>query len=415
MKFSDILKTENINIQNSFLLGMIYARPILTNNNEKIIAYSSYRYGDRSNNHFERDIEEYFKLHKNKLISFLGDNFKIERNTILRENYSFDSGIRIQNGVSIIIDFDLDFPENIDKDIYIYGLIEKWLIDADEKYKKIFLTGAMDARGSLDFTARYISLDIIEKDAVTVKRKLSRFNDILGAIFNYNPRLTQEQSFPKNDQFRIPLYYFIGHFGLLTPFKIDYYKAEKKYFQEKIKDDFFFIDSNFEKLDAKTNISDRNLEINELAIKLQDENLSEEERKEIIERYKENNLSLDTDDEIMYSSQNMKELSKRLSEYMCEFSQNHKTFTAKSNNKQFIEAHHLIPFSERKKFDVSIDVIENIVCLCPNCHRKVHLAIDEERTGLLKPLFEKKKDQLEKIGIKVDLSGLFDLYKILNQ
>ena len=206
----------------------------------------------------------------------------------------------------------------------------------------------------------------------------------------------------------------MGHFGLLNPFKIDYYKAEKGDSQEKIICDYFFIDSNFEKLDAKTNISDRNLEINELAIKLQDESLTENERKEIIEKYKENNLSLDTDDEIMYSSQNMKELSKRLSEYMCEFSQNHTTFTAKSNNKQFIEAHHLIPFSERKQFDVSIDVTENIVCLCPNCHRKIHLAIDEEKTELLKPLFEKKKEQLEKVGIKLDVSNLFDLYKISN-
>lgn len=38
------------------------------------------------------------------------------------------------------------------------------------------------------------------------------------------------------------------------------------------------------------------------------------------------------------------------------------------NNKKYVEAHHIIPLSEG-----GIDSIKNMICVCPNCHKKFHL------------------------------------------
>ena len=45
----------------------------------------------------------------------------------------------------------------------------------------------------------------------------------------------------------------------------------------------------------------------------------------------------------------------------------------------YVEAHHLIPISEGKRFGYSIDIAANICSLCPNCHRSIHLGTDYEK------------------------------------
>lgn len=411
MKFTDLLKPNNRLPQSSFLLGMIYARPIILNGS--ILAYSSYRKGPVSQEMTTKPIEKYYQEHIEKLKSFLGPDYEIVLNNNLPKG-DRDGKERIQPGVSVLIENDLALPGNIDLKVYIYGLIEKWLIDASEESKKLFLIGTMDSRGSLDFTARYISLDIIEENFILVKRKLAKYNDIIGAVFNYNPRLMQENSSKKNDQFRLPLFYYMGNFGLFNPFKIDYYKTSRGLSENTdLSTKPFFIDSEFkdDPIPEKF-ISERNLKINNLAIKLHDDNLTEKEKVKMVELWKAENMSIDTDEEIMYSSQNMKEFSKKESNYLCEFDNTHITFNAKANNKNYVEAHHLIPFSERGHFPVSIDVVENIACLCPNCHRKIHLAVDSERRDFIESLFKSRKEKYKKIGINIDLDGLLRLYKV---
>ena len=74
-----------------------------------------------------------------------------------------------------------------------------------------------------------------------------------------------------------------------------------------------------------------------------------------------------------------------------------------------MEAHHLIPMSAQNDFENSLDVDANIVCLCPNCHRKLHYGnqIDEE----LKILYEKRKELLNKSGIMISFEDLIKYYE----
>lgn len=421
IKFSDLINVDNISDQHAFLLWMIYEWPIFLNNYSKVLAYSAYKVGwwtrsiDFLNSSWKSKDDFYFE-HLKKLKDFLSNDSDVFLNSDIKNNwYKVDNWKTIQQWVSVLIDFDINTPYSIDKEIYISWLIEKWLIDVSDKYKNIFLSSAMDARWSLDFTWNFFALDIAQRDHPELtKRKINKFNDIIWAVFNYNPRLTQENSHKKNDQFRLKLDYYVWNFWFFIPYKIEYYKFERDKYIIWSKYDFLFLDFKYKdiKLDRKS--LDRNLSINDLAIKLKNENISKEDRIKIINEYKINNLISDTDDEIEYSSQNMKETAKKDNSFLCEFDNNHFTFISKANEENYVEAHHLIPFSERKRFDVSVDVVENIVCLCPNCHRKIHLAIDEEKKELLKPLYIRKRNQLQRIWIDITEDELFKFYKIDN-
>ena len=61
-----------------------------------------------------------------------------------------------------------------------------------------------------------------------------------------------------------------------------------------------------------------------------------------------------------------------INNYHCAIDSNHSTFQTRSDV-PYMEAHHLIPctVSNSKKFKEKskLDREENIVCICPNCHR----------------------------------------------
>ena len=75
--------------------------------------------------------------------------------------------------------------------------------------------------------------------------------------------------------------------------------------------------------------------------------------------------------------------------YSCFFNDNHLTFKTNTLN-NYVEAHHVIFLSKSLSFPKhNLDCKENIICLCPNCHRKIHLAVNEEKLSLLQTIEEK--------------------------
>ncbi|AQY38706.1 hypothetical protein COC60_21300 [Bacillus thuringiensis] len=64
-------------------------------------------------------------------------------------------------------------------------------------------------------------------------------------------------------------------------------------------------------------------------------------------------------------------------------------------------------------FENSLDVVGNIVSICPNCHRLIHYGRDKDKKKVLELLFEQRKDSLKKFGIEVSLKELFGYYGIL--
>lgn len=64
--------------------------------------------------------------------------------------------------------------------------------------------------------------------------------------------------------------------------------------------------------------------------------------------------------------------------------------------------------SAQDKYNVSLDVENNIVSLCSNCHNHLHYGTKID--PLLKTLFEKRKEILLKAGISISYEELKNLY-----
>ncbi|MBK5201147.1 MAG: HNH endonuclease [Spirochaetaceae bacterium] len=98
--------------------------------------------------------------------------------------------------------------------------------------------------------------------------------------------------------------------------------------------------------------------------------------------------------------------------YLCEIDIHHKTFVAKSTNRPYMEAHHLIPLSLQYNVNKSLDVYANLVVLCPTCHRLLHFATNDEKKGSLIQLFDERQDRLNDSGIKMQRSEFFELLEL---
>lgn len=87
--------------------------------------------------------------------------------------------------------------------------------------------------------------------------------------------------------------------------------------------------------------------------------------------------------------------------FCCECDMSHASFTSKKTSQRYMEGHHLIPLQQQNAFAYSLDVYANVVSLCPNCHRLLHLAIKAEKQYYLDRLFDARKDRLIVSGIDI--------------
>ncbi|MBR6863350.1 MAG: HNH endonuclease [Bacteroidales bacterium] len=102
--------------------------------------------------------------------------------------------------------------------------------------------------------------------------------------------------------------------------------------------------------------------------------------------------------------------------FQCEVDVNHLTFQTE-RGVPYMEGHHLIPctydnavrfFDEQER---NIDCVQNIVCLCPTCHRRVHFGSKVERESILKILYDKQIAKLRSAGIDISYKELVALYE----
>lgn len=104
---------------------------------------------------------------------------------------------------------------------------------------------------------------------------------------------------------------------------------------------------------------------------------------------------------------------KEKSNYKCEMDNSHVTFISAKNQMPYMEAHHLIPMAAQDYYENTIDFADNIVTLCPNCHRKIHHASLQEKAVMIDYLYQKHEKLYESHGIKINKKTLMNYYGIL--
>ena len=99
-----------------------------------------------------------------------------------------------------------------------------------------------------------------------------------------------------------------------------------------------------------------------------------------------------------------------IANFSCEIDKKHKTFKRKKDGVPYTEPHHLIPMAFQDEFDFSIDIEENIVSLCSNCHNEIHYG--ENARELITKLYYERKSLLEKKNIYISLIKLLSYYDL---
>jgi 5-methylcytosine-specific restriction enzyme A len=98
-------------------------------------------------------------------------------------------------------------------------------------------------------------------------------------------------------------------------------------------------------------------------------------------------------------------------EYLCEYSIDHVHFKSKYSQKNYVEAHHLIPMKYQELYDNSLDIYSNIVSLCMVCHKILHFGMFVDKKEILDKLFEGRRDRLINSGINISISELYQYYQ----
>jgi hypothetical protein len=82
----------------------------------------------------------------------------------------------------------------------------------------------------------------------------------------------------------------------------------------------------------------------------------------------------------------------------------------------YLEGHHMVQMENSKFFEKDVDVLENIIPVCPNCHRKLHNADPKTVMRMLQTYYNKSdKEKLMRKGIFVDIDTLARFYGIEEQ
>lgn len=101
--------------------------------------------------------------------------------------------------------------------------------------------------------------------------------------------------------------------------------------------------------------------------------------------------------------------------FKCEVNGSHITFQ-KYNGEQYMEGHHLIPCTYnnaidfKEKHNINIDCVENIVSVCPNCHRAIHYGDEKTKTAILEVLFNLKQNTFEALNINLNFDEIKRYY-----
>lgn len=102
-------------------------------------------------------------------------------------------------------------------------------------------------------------------------------------------------------------------------------------------------------------------------------------------------------------------------DFKCMYDETHETFSTERGT-PYMEGHHLIPCTASNseyfwnKCERNIDCVENVVCLCPTCHRRIHFGSKEEKEDVVKSLYDKRISLLRKAGFDITIEELLSLY-----
>jgi hypothetical protein len=102
--------------------------------------------------------------------------------------------------------------------------------------------------------------------------------------------------------------------------------------------------------------------------------------------------------------------------YLCNCNDLKHFYFEATNFQNYVECHHIIPMNRQEEYwftkNVNLDIPQNIVALCPNCHSQIHLGSRSARLKIISELYVRNKAQLLSFDPDLTLSLLASYYNI---
>jgi len=84
--------------------------------------------------------------------------------------------------------------------------------------------------------------------------------------------------------------------------------------------------------------------------------------------------------------------------FSCQVDKSHITFISKGVN--YVEGHHVVPMFQQKNYSFELDDVNNILSLCPTCHREIHSG-DDKRV-ILHSIYNRNEKFMASNNISLD-------------
>jgi len=294
------------------------------------------------------------------------------------------------------------------------------LAKSSAEVKRAFIAGAFDGRSSVDKHAGYLALDC------EIPKIANYLSGLLGEVdikCNYNThRVRMEGGRPRKNQLRIKANDVVGFMS-----KVGIISSQRLAAITAIHGAGLFVHIKNEVLwglkTLSTNAqSGRILEFFQPEVQNDEDNLDAQLLHEISHVAGDPNFTYpnaprakvelsETKGRQIYP-RNKKVSANALARanHKCEIDEMHPSFTRKNFDLTYCEPHHLIPLRFHGMFTASLDIEENIVSLCSNCHN--HLHYGKNIKPLLKKLYDERKDLLRLAGINISLQELYKMYNV---
>lgn len=94
--------------------------------------------------------------------------------------------------------------------------------------------------------------------------------------------------------------------------------------------------------------------------------------------------------------------------FECEFDRSCRLFRSKSTGANFLECHHIIPIQFQQNFAPSLDFLENLIALCPFCHRAIHHAEVNLTREIIERILGTRSGLLDRLELSPE--RVFELY-----
>ncbi|MGZ9453577.1 HNH endonuclease [Mycoplasma sp. AC157] len=394
LKLSNLLK----NKIEPFAFGSLISRIVPSQDNKYFAAISSFQESTKIENtseEFNKDSE----LFLNKLNIFSESNKWISYKEYKEKYFFINFNFKGKEKAILIIENDL----NIDKTSFFNKLYAKIYEDfsSDEilnEDKKQFIRGFFETRGSIDTQRKLLSIDLFY-DSKFELNKISILSEIFCipiSMLNVNFRQLQNQFInninKRNTQLRINLKWYAKNIGFLNDYKFkilikvynfnDYYKIN---------------DVNF--INCELTDESKNLRTNVIIEYFKNLVLYKELNTYEIEKIR-NELGFNFEELENKTTRNKKivDFVLYLDDDMCygcvdKFPIENRTFKHRKTGKYYFEIHHNISLSNNSKLDKA----ENLVKLCPVCHRclKKNVGIEKEQKEIITNILKYKKEAKE--------------------